>query len=58
MPTYDFGCMTCEQTVSISQPIDQDIRTPICAKCGYRMIRSFGVGTIKFAGDGWASKEK
>ncbi len=58
MPTYDFTCSMCEDTITIVQAIDKKLTIPMCAKCGYKTVRSFGVSAIKFKGNGWASKEK
>lgn len=56
MPTYEFVCPSCEAetkfTQSIHEPVPADV---LCEKCGYRMIRSWGIPGVQFKGGGWAS---
>tara|TARA_R110000803_G_scaffold104126_1_gene172304 strand:- start:99 stop:272 length:174 start_codon:yes stop_codon:yes gene_type:complete len=57
MPTYDFKCKTCTQTVSITAPIGEATQ-PKCLKCMTDMTRSYDVGLVKFNGTGYYSTDK
>jgi len=53
MATYEFSCPTCENSVTIAQSIKENLETPICGGCGYRMIRSYQISGLEFRGLGW-----
>ena len=57
MPSYDFKCKTCDQTISITAPIGK-AQLPKCLKCMTDMTRSYDVGLVKFNGTGYYSTDK
>lgn len=57
MPTYDFVCKTCEQTVTITAGMNE-LKTPKCLKCDSEMTRNYGFSAIKFVGNGFYTKDK
>ena len=56
MPTYEFYCKTCAQTVSVTAPIGE-AKQPKCLKCLTDMTRSFGIGAVTFKGSGFYSND-
>lgn len=58
MPTYDFKCKTCDQSVTITAGIKETITTPICGACQSEMVRNYGLGTITFKGPGFYRTDK
>jgi putative FmdB family regulatory protein len=57
MPTYEFACRTCGQTVSVTASME-GIKTPKCLACQKDMIRDYSFGAIKFVGNGFYSRDK
>jgi putative FmdB family regulatory protein len=55
MPSYDYQCNTCEQSVTITARIDQTVTAPICAKCAAEMKRKFWPILAQFKGPGFYS---
>ena len=53
MPTYDFTCVECDNTVAKFFPITQKDHTVICEKCGNKRLKVLGVGSVTFKGNGW-----
>jgi len=56
MPTYDFYCKTCDQTISVTAPIGEAQR-PKCLKCQQDMIRNYNLGAVTFKGPGFYSND-
>jgi putative FmdB family regulatory protein len=54
MPTYDFNCPVCNAPKPVTQPIDEEIRTPNCDQCQVPMTRNWQTPTIIFKGSGFA----
>ena len=52
MPTYEFICKTCDQTISVTAPMGEAQR-PKCLACQTDMIRDYGIGAITFKGSGF-----
>lgn len=57
MPTYQFECKSCEQTVSELVPLDEELKAPKCLECAKDMHRVFAVPSITFKGSGWGSDQ-
>lgn len=57
MPTYEFQCKGCQQTVTVTASMDQ-IHTPKCLGCNTNMHRLFSVSGISFKGRGFYSNDK
>jgi putative FmdB family regulatory protein len=58
MPSYDYKCKSCDNTVSLVVSIKDDPQTPVCVDCKAEMVRSYGIQAVQFKGSGWASKTK
>ena len=58
MPSYDFKCPTCQQTISIHAGIKEDLPTPICFRCKGEMTRVYGIGAVTFSGSGFYSTDR
>jgi putative FmdB family regulatory protein len=57
MPTYEFICRECNQTVSVTASME-GIQTPKCLACLKDMARDYSFGAIKFVGNGFYSRDK
>jgi putative FmdB family regulatory protein len=57
MPTYQFECKTCEQTISELVPLNEELKTPKCLKCQENMQRIFAIPSVTFRGSGWGSDQ-
>jgi len=49
MPTYDYKCNTCDQTITIAAGIEEEVSTP---------IRDYNFRSFKFNGKGFYSTDK
>jgi predicted nucleic acid-binding Zn ribbon protein len=58
VPTYDYKCNTCEQTITIAAGIEEEVETPICVKCKEGMARDYNFRSFKFNGKGFYSTDK
>lgn len=58
MPTYDYKCGNCEQTITISAPINSTPQAPICSKCQQVMNRDYKFRSYKFNSKGFYSTDK
>lgn len=58
MPIYDFECVDCEEKFSVNAPITETPDTPVCVKCGNRMIRKYNFGAVTFNGSGFYRTDK
>lgn len=57
MPTYQFECKSCEQTISELVPLNEELKTPKCLKCQEYMQRIFAIPSVTFRGSGWGSDQ-
>jgi putative FmdB family regulatory protein len=57
MPSYDYKCQTCEQTINVVRSIHDDDPGYFCGKCNKPMIQVLGGVALSFKGGGWAHKE-
>lgn len=57
MPTYQFECKSCEQTISELVPLNEGLKTPKCLKCQEYMQRIFAIPSVTFRGSGWGSDQ-
>jgi len=55
MATYNYKCEICNATVSVSNPISEEIKTPKCLACKEDMTRVFNAPSLSFKGTGWGS---
>jgi putative FmdB family regulatory protein len=55
MPTYQYKCETCKQTVSQVVAVSEERKTPECLDCKKEMIRVFSAPSLTFKGSGWGS---
>lgn len=55
MPTYNFKCELCKATVSVTNPINEEVKTPKCLSCLIEMARVFSEPAVSFKGSGWGS---
>jgi putative FmdB family regulatory protein len=53
MPTYQFTCIECDDTIDHFFPITQKDHTLLCEKCGNKRNKVLGVGAVNFKGSGW-----
>lgn len=57
MPSYEYKCPNCEQTMKVVRSIHVHDPGYLCHKCKQQMLQVLnGVG-ISFKGGGWAHKE-
>jgi putative FmdB family regulatory protein len=56
MPTYVYGCDTCDHRFEIFQKF-QDAPLTECPECSARIRRIFQPAGIVFKGSGWYSKD-
>jgi putative FmdB family regulatory protein len=54
MPTYNYKCKQCNDTLSVTHLIG-DTPTVICGKCGYDRVKVFSAPATTFPGSGWGS---
>lgn len=57
MPSYDFECKSCHQTVTVVASMSE-LKTPQCLQCLTNMHRIWNVGAIKFKGSGFYTNDK
>ena len=53
MPTYEYGCVECEERQDVTRGINDNEVIPGCPSCGYRMIRVYTPFGIQFKGSGF-----
>lgn len=53
MPSYQFTCIHCDDTIDKFIPITQKDHTVVCEKCGNKRTKVLGVGAVTFKGNGW-----
>ena len=52
---YDYRCNTCKSELSVERSIHAEANAPICFDCHTPMDRVYGLGGIKFTGNGFYS---
>lgn len=57
MPNYDYGCKTCEQTVTVNRSITELEFKPECIKCNAFMIRVYDAPAVTFNSPGFYSND-
>jgi putative FmdB family regulatory protein len=57
MPSYEFKCNTCEQSVTVTTSMSE-LKTPHCGKCQKDMTRIYSFQNVKFKGSGFYSTDK
>ena len=55
MPTYEYGCIECEEKAEVVRGFNDEEVVPKCPKCGYNMIRVYVTFGIHFNGPGFYS---
>lgn len=58
MPTYEYKCPGCEQTMSVVRGITEEDPGYKCLACGKDMQKVFFLSGINFNGSGFYSKDK
>ena len=53
MPTYYFECSKCKASVSVNNPISDNVKVPVCYGCELEMVRQFTAPAVSFKGIGW-----
>lgn len=53
MPTYYFECSKCKASVSVNNPISDEVKVPVCYGCELEMVRQFSAPAVSFKGTGW-----
>jgi putative FmdB family regulatory protein len=57
MPSYEYKCQTCEQTMNVVRSIYSNDPGYFCGNCNKPMIQVLGGVAVSFKGGGWAHKE-
>lgn len=57
MPSYDFACKTCNQSVTVTATMSE-LKTPKCLKCDSDMVRNYNFQSIRFKGSGFYTTDK
>jgi putative FmdB family regulatory protein len=57
MPLYEFTCLTCDKTLSITLRLDESQHLS-CPDCGEPMRRSYTFGSVTFKGKGFYKTDK
>lgn len=52
MPAYEFTCLPCDKTLTVSCRYEE-IETITCPDCGEQMKRSYSFGAVTFKGSGF-----
>jgi putative FmdB family regulatory protein len=53
MPTYEYGCMTCDISQEVSRGFNDPENIPSCLVCGYAMARVYNAPGVQFKGSGF-----
>ena len=53
MPLYEYFCITCDFKKEINRSLNDKEIFPLCEKCGYKMLRGYGLGGVQFKGSGF-----
>ena len=57
MPTYEFTCITCDKTLTVTCKYEE-IDAITCPDCKESMKRSYTFGAVSFKGSGFYSTDK
>jgi putative FmdB family regulatory protein len=57
VPTYEFQCKACVQTLTITATMSE-LRTPKCQDCNTWMHRIFTIQGVNFKGSGFYTTDK
>ena len=57
MPTYEYRCKECSQTVSVNHSMSE-LKTPKCLACLTFMHRVYEVNAVTFKGRGFYTTDK
>lgn len=57
MPIYDYKCLTCGNTRTVTLSVTVDDYKAICS-CGKEMVRAYGVGAVTFKGSGFYANDR
>ena len=57
MPNYEYKCASCDATITVSQSITENPKTPKCLACKTDMSRIYLTPVVRFNGTGWAHKD-
>ena len=58
MPTYEFKCPRCGESVERKNAADANIPNPMCGDCLVEMVRVFSATPIHFKGSGFYATDK
>ena len=57
MPNYEFTCLVCDKTITMTLKLT-DSQYIICPECGEQMKRSYNFGAVTFKGSGFYRTDK
>lgn len=57
MPTYEFQCKGCTQTVTVTASMSE-LKTPKCLACNTFMHRIYNIQGVNFKGSGFYTTDK
>ena len=58
MPTYEYVCKACEETLTDIRSIHAQEPIFLCVKCGQQMTQVISLGGITFKGSGFYRTDK
>jgi putative FmdB family regulatory protein len=53
MPNYEYKCLKCDASITVTQDINTEKKIPKCLACNKLMVRIFGNLAVQFKGGGW-----
>jgi putative FmdB family regulatory protein len=53
MPTYEYACIECDESMEITRGFKDPESVPPCPSCGYNMSRVYNAPGIQFKGSGF-----
>jgi putative FmdB family regulatory protein len=53
VPTYEYTCTTCKESLEINRSFSDNEIVPPCKKCGYEMARFYSPIGVQFKGNGF-----
>lgn len=57
MPIYEFTCLVCDKTITLTLSIEHP-QGITCPECGEMMKRSYNFGAVTFKGSGFYKTDK
>lgn len=57
MPAYEFTCLPCDKTITVTLSLSES-QVLTCTECGQVMKRSYSFGAVSFKGSGFYSTDK